>query len=102
MPDKDYTVFTNDPTTPANAADALPDDWWEAHGPISARTDKAAIEKLRDAVPDLKANADILYFAVANLRPRKMIREIIEKFSLGYADEDQPGGGGDAVQERLS
>lgn len=90
--DKPYTVFTQNPQQEPMTPGFLADEWWQAHGPISARSEPAAIEKLRDMDPDLKANADVEYFAVAGLRPRKMIRQIIEKFALGFADEDTPAG----------
>lgn len=91
MPDREYTVFTNDPTQPSSAGvDVACDELWQQHGPIKAKSETAAIDTLRGSNPDMKADPDVLYFAVAGFRPRKMIRQIIEKFSLGFADEDQP------------
>lgn len=99
MPDRAYMVFTCDPgaelervTDATHEHDPgeglIADEWWQQHGPISARSEPAAIERLREMDPDLKANADVLYFAVAGFRPRKMIRQITVKHALGFADEE--------------
>lgn len=67
---------------------------WEDCGAIEAASGDAAIGKLRDRIPELKADRDALYVAVSEsrFRKRRYRRQLVERFALDDADkpDDEP------------
>lgn len=91
--EKPYTILVCDPHADGLDAELAP-TVWITYGPLSASSGGQAVEKLWEIRPEMKVNTALLYFPVANFKPKRQRRSFIERWSLDDAelpDQDPPG-----------
>jgi hypothetical protein len=62
-------------------------EYWRAYGPVDAPSGDAAINRVRDGVPKLKADKSAMFDARANFEPKRMVRRYVETYDLRPASE---------------
>lgn len=69
------------------------DTWARLPQPVVAGSGDAAIERVRKD-PALAADVEAQFFASASFRPKKMCKQVIERWALAFADEAPEEGAG--------
>lgn len=94
----EYTVFFN--RGDGHRGNGGDHTWTQHPASVEASGPTAAIDKLRAAEPELKADKGCRFFAIASFTPKRMRRQLVERWALDDADkpDDEPAQGtlGDA------
>jgi hypothetical protein len=63
---------------------------WKTHAGIIAGSADAAIKRVLDAEPELKTDEDARFYASSAFRPRRLEKELVERWSLQSVEPPEP------------